>query len=160
MRPIILDGLDAAGKSTLAKKLRDKYGYQIKLKTTGYLGNYDDFEPAVYDRHFPSEWVFPFVYGRKTKLTEDEFKYLINKANKTNTVVVIFLCSDMDIIYERLSNRGEFEYFKEMDDQQKYFKLCAEKLSNKIDTLYIIDIAEKDAYKKLEDWLMNEVEND
>lgn len=156
---IILEGLDASGKSTLARKLQSKYQWPIKKKGTGYFHEYLDFVPnTIYDRHFISEWVFPQIYNRDRKFNEGDFKFLVELAKACKSIIIIFVCSEMGIIYHRLSERGEFnEYFKEMTDQQYYFTQCIDTLLKNYPYLYVIDIAKENAYADLDNWLDNKI---
>jgi hypothetical protein len=91
---IILEGLDRTGKSTVAEIYKKK-GFHVvhmsapdkKYMQPGYAGpSYlDDLidiymtcnaRNIVFDRSPYGETVWPFVYGRKSQLTEDDFEVL------------------------------------------------------------------------------------
>ena len=156
---IILEGLDASGKSTLAEKLNSIYGFPIVKKKTGPIKNFTDFEvDTIYDRHFVSEWVFKRVYNRPAKISDDGFRLLKASAIMNDSLIVIFVCSKMRIIYDRLLERGEVNYLEEMDSQQKYFMECANTFLKDYPNLYVVDIAKPNAYDNVETWLLNKIE--
>lgn len=156
---IILEGLDASGKSTLAEKIQNKYGFQIIRKRTGNLENFIDFLPdTIYDRHFISEWVFQRIYHRKPKLNDVEFEIVKKTAISNDSLIIVFICSDMQIIYDRLIARGELDYLKEMNTQHKYFVDCVNTFLKDYPNLYVIDIAKPNAYENVEAWIIHKIE--
>ena len=156
---LILEGLDASGKSTLAQKIQTKHNFPIVKKTTGNLMNFLDFKAnTIYDRHFISEWVFQRVYHRPAKLSENDFNFLKNVAKTHDSLIVIFVCSQMQIIYDRLLDRGELNYLKEMDSQQHYFMECAQTFLKDYPNLYVVDIAKPNAYDDVETWIEGRME--
>ena len=156
---IILEGLDASGKSTLANKIQSKYSFPIIKKRTGDITNFIDFKNnTIYDRHFVSEWVFQRVYNRPAKLNDKNFEFLKKVATIHNSLIVILICSDMKIIFDRLLERGELNYLKEMDSQQKYFTECINTLLKDYPNLYVIDIAKPNAYEDVEAWITYKIE--
>lgn len=162
---IILEGPDATGKTTLAEKLRDKFGMTIHhstSKTRNDLNYHMDLldyrQNTVFDRFHLGEMVYPEIYNRKAKLNQGEID-IINKAIiDNNDMLVIFITSNMDIIKERLIERGEENYIPEMEQQNELFIKAAnycKKLNYK--NFYVIDIAEDNAYDNLDNWIKEHI---
>lgn len=159
---VILEGLDAAGKTTLAEKLRDKYGMSIIHSTTKtrndlsyHIDHLDYQNNVVFDRFHFGEYVYPIIYGRPAKVAEDEFDIINRRIIDNNDMFIVFVTSDMSIINERLIARGEEDYLPEMDAQNTHFTEFANKFKNTYNykNFYIIDIAEENAYDKLDKWI-------
>lgn len=158
---VILEGLDAAGKTTLAEKLRDKFGMSIlhsTAKTRNDLYYHIDLldyrTNTVFDRFHVGEWVYPQVYGRPAKLTEEEFSIIEKRIIDNNDMFIIFITSDMKIINKRLIERGENDYLKEMAAQNKWFKNYIKRFNKyNYKNYYVIDVAEPDCYDKLDNWI-------
>lgn len=162
---IILEGIDASGKSTLAQKLIDNYDFidivhSGKDEATGidyFIESIENKDKCIFDRFHLSEEVFPIIYKRIPRLSFDEYekinKYLINN----DFYYIVFICSDMSIIEERLRERDELYYMKEMNAQNTLFSMYAEAFKNTYNysNFYIIDIAECNAYHNLDRWLDN-----
>ncbi len=157
---IIIEGPDATGKTTLAEKILANYELDTihgTAKTPNDLPYYLDLlnkDNQIFDRFHLSEYIFPQIYGRPFKLTYQEFKKITEELIATDTFFVIFLTSNMDILNERLIARGEYDYLKEINYQNELFKLYAEYFKQfNYDRYYVIDIAEPNAYEKLDEWL-------
>lgn len=160
---VILEGLDAAGKTTLAEKLRDKFGMKIIHSTSKtrndlnyHLDLLDYQNNTVFDRFSVGEFVYPKIYGRDPKIADDEFKIIEKRIIDNNDLFIIFITSNMNIINERLIARNEYEYLKEMNDQNILFSEYAKKFRDKYrdyKNFYVIDVALPDAYNKLDEWI-------
>lgn len=162
---VILEGPDATGKTTLAEKLRDKFGMTIHhstSKTRNDLNYHMDLldyrQNTVFDRFHLGEMVYPEIYDRKAKLNQGEID-IINKAIiDNNDMLIIFITSNMDIIKERLIERGEENYIPEMEQQNELFIKAAnycKKLNYK--NFYVIDIAEDNSYDNLDNWIKEHI---
>lgn len=158
---VILEGPDAVGKTTLAEKLRNKYKMSIHHSTTktrndlGYhLDLLDYRENTVFDRFHVGEFVYPKVYNREPKLNDNDFEIINKRIIDNNDMFIIFITSDMSIINERLIARGENDYLVEMDAQNTLFTEFANRFKKyNYKNFYIIDIAEPNAYDKLDNWI-------
>lgn len=158
---VILEGLDAAGKTTLAEKLEKKYGMTTlhsTAKTRNDLYYHIDLldyrENTVFDRFHVGEWVYPEVYDRPTKLTKEDFNTIEKRIIDNNEMFIVFITSDMDIINKRLIERGEDDYLQEMAAQNKWFKDYIKRFKKyNYENFYVIDVAEKDCYDKLDAWI-------
>lgn len=158
---VILEGLDAAGKTTLAEKLRDKFGMKILHSTAEtrndlyyHLDLLDYQTNTVFDRFHVGEYVYPKVYGRKAKMNAKELEEVERRIIDNNDLFIIFITSKMDIINERLIARGEENYLAEMADQNKWFRKYARKFEKyNYKNFYVIDVAKKGCYDKLDAWI-------
>lgn len=125
---IFLDGIDASGKSTFAKYLQDAYGFNV-IHSNGkckndfeFFNNLFNYENTVLDRCHIGEFVYTNVYQRKEKLTKQEYDYLNKKLIHNQDILIIFVCSNLDIIYKRLLDRGENHYLSEMESQEYWYR--------------------------------------
>ena len=158
---IILEGPDATGKTTLAEKLRDKFGMTIHHSTSKtrndlhyHIDLLDYSNNVVFDRFHIGEMVYPEIYHRPGKLTIDEFNEINKRIIDNNDLLIVFTTSNINIINDRLIERGEESYIPEMEQQNELFSKIAQeckKLYYK--NFYIIDISEPDAYNKLDIWI-------
>lgn len=159
---IIIDGIDASGKSTFAKNLITKYDFNKiihsgKNESTGieyFIKSIKENDKCVFDRFHLSEEIFPIIYKRIPRLSFDEYEQINDYLIKSNTYYVVFVCSDMSIIEERLIERDELYYMKEMNSQNTLFKMYSNefKYSYNYSNFYIIDIAEDNSYNDLYEW--------
>lgn len=163
---IILEGIDASGKSTLANKLVEQYNFgdiihSGKKEATGidyFIESLKNKDNCIFDRFHLSEEIFPIMYKRLPHLSFDEYeeinKYLIDN----NVYFIVFICSDMSIIEERLRERDELYYMKEMGAQNTLFSMYAQEFKKyNYSNFYIIDIAEPNSYNNLDIWLENKL---
>lgn len=111
---IILEGVDGAGKTTLARILADKYGLDIAHCTQHDAADYDFYrqtlrkENIVWDRHTLGELIYPKVFDRKQQIGTEDARILMHYAKQENAKVLV-LTADMTVLRERLSNRKEPE---------------------------------------------------
>lgn len=104
----VIEGPDAAGKTTLVTNLADRTGgntfrctYSLRLGEAivdyfhSVLDNAEDTlrrgRSMIIDRHWPSEWVYGGVHGRPT-LTSHDASFLDERVKKLGGVYVF--CSD------------------------------------------------------------------
>ena len=162
MGNVILEGIDAAGKTTLAQKLRDKYNMKIINSTSKtrntfeyHLDLLDYQQNTVFDRFHFGEMIYPHIYNREGKLTDEDFDYLNQRIIDNNDLLIVFTCSDMNIINERLKARGEEEFIPIMEKQNELFEQEAHKFLDKYGykNFYIIDVARPHAYEHLDNWI-------
>jgi thymidylate synthase/deoxyadenosine/deoxycytidine kinase len=160
---IVLSGMDACGKSTLANKLRNKYNMNYVHLTSKnrndlnyHLDLIDTHENTVFDRFSVGEMIFPRLYNREPKMTHEEFYETLKRIKENNDIYIIFNCSNVDILKERLIARGEEKVLDEIEDQCKLYKEVADDMKNYFNgykNFYICDIAEEDCYNKLDNWI-------
>lgn len=111
---IILEGCDCTGKTTLAKKLCEKYKLMYNHVTSKDPNNYEYYlttmkiDNTLWDRHLLGEMIYPTVYNRKGNLDLDLLTDLINKANE-NKVVILVLTEDDEEIIRRINAERPLE---------------------------------------------------
>lgn len=109
---IIIDGLDAAGKSTLARSLRDQFGFEVSHETKDSPNNMKWYKERyqrtkyVSDRSFLCERAFAPVFGRTPKINDAEYKELLQHL-ADNKVQVIIALNSPAYAQEILKERGE-----------------------------------------------------
>lgn len=111
---IILEGCDGTGKTTLAKKLQERYGIDYvhinRQDPTSYefysqtLGKTD----IIWDRHFVGEMIYPTVFKRKPNLRMADFENLLAKAKEQNIVILILTAGEEQLIASS-KKRPEYE---------------------------------------------------
>ena len=159
---VILEGPDAVGKTTLAEKLRDKYHMSILHSTSKTRNDFhyhidllDYRENTVFDRFNVGEIVYPIVYKRPEKVTPEEQNQIFRRIIDNNDMFIIFVTSDIEILNERLRERGEDSFIPEMTRQNELFMKVANEFQEKYHykNFYMIDVAKENAYDDLDKWI-------
>lgn len=119
-RLFILEGVDGAGKSTLAEKLAAIHG--AKLIHRGRIPEgrtfrqeyVDDPREAlehsdvVMDRSYLSEWVYGAVFRRQSNQSMDDLSALLDLHNDPSIDIVrLYLYAPEQVLAERLEARGD-----------------------------------------------------
>ena len=108
---IILEGVDGAGKTTLARILADKYGLDICHCTQHDAADYDFYrqtlrkENVVWDRHTLGELIYPMVFERRPQIGTEDARLIVHYA-KEEDVKIFVLTADINTIENRLVNRN------------------------------------------------------
>ena len=133
--PIILEGPDCAGKSTMADELARQLNLNIiKMTCNGNQSKSDYCEKlacrhVVIDRCWISERIYSKYFGRIPRVDEFDERYL-NDFCKQRDIQIVVLLPPLEDIYDRLGNRGdEFENVvcPNIDDiYADYEKYCEE----------------------------------
>lgn len=163
---VIIEGPDATGKTTLSEKLKQKYNMDymhLTSKTPNDLKFHLellDNDNMVYDRFMCGEIVYPQIYNRPPKLTFEEACKIMNRIVDNGDILVIMYASDINVIKERLIARGEFDYLKEIEEQNKLFiqiiyALQAYEYKNFIP----IDVSKIENYDKLDEMIDARMQN-
>lgn len=165
---IYLDGPDAVGKTTLCERIRDDFGYSIKHFTGADPNTFEDYmdhvendKNYIYDRFSFGELVYSKIYNRTPRMTRKQVWLIYKQMMKNHDAVVIWTCSNMNILYNRLQARGETSYLKEIDQQVELFNEIAQWcLSANYDRLIVWDIAQGYSRNeaKLRRWIRNELQ--
>lgn len=155
---IILEGPDAVGKTTFAELLRDNYNMEIVHFPSATCQEHLDAlykDNTIFDRFHIGELVYPEIYGREPKLDFDEANSKIMRAIVDNNDILIFyITSDLEILRQRLIERGEYNYLDEIEQQNELFKKYAHIFSAwEYENMYVIDIAQEGAYDRLTEWV-------
>ena len=108
---IILEGCDGTGKTTLAKKLAEKYGLDICHCTNIDPKDYDFYrqtsrkENVVWDRHTIGELIYPEIFGRKQEISSEDARLVVMHGREEGLKFLV-LTADNDVIKERINARG------------------------------------------------------
>lgn len=129
---IILEGVDGAGKTTLAKILAEKYGLDICHCTQYDAADYDFYrqtvrkENVVWDRHTIGELIYPTIFDRKQQISTEDVRLVIHYAKEAGAKIFV-LTADMDVIYRRLNERGneDFRIYENVDYIDNLFRFYA-----------------------------------
>lgn len=110
--PIIIEGPDGAGKSTLAKSLADRLGMNI-LKMTANGGQSPDeymqklaCDGVVIDRCWVSEQVYPDLFGRDPRISGDDAEALTDFCRRAGIPIIVLL-PPLHVVTSRLNSRGD-----------------------------------------------------
>lgn len=130
---VILEGVDGAGKTTLAKILAEKYGLDICHCTQNDAADYDFYrqtlrkENVVWDRHTIGELIYPTIFDRKQQISTEDVRLVIHYAKEAGAKIFV-LTADMDVIYRRLNERGneDFRIYKNVDYINNLFRFYAD----------------------------------
>lgn len=128
---VILEGVDGAGKTTLAKILAEKYGLDICHCTQHDAADYDFYrqtlrkENVVWDRHTIGELIYPAIFNRERQISTEDARLVIHHA-KEEGVKIFVLTADVGVIYQRLNERGNedsriYENIEWIDSQFKFY---------------------------------------
>ena len=167
---IIIEGIDGSGKTTLANKLVENYHLNNNIHLTAKTENDFKFHMGllinncrtVFDRfHFSEFNVFSPLYGRKTKLTHEEWDLINKQIIENNDLFIVMVCSDMSIVDARLVERGELDYIPEVRQQNELFLKACDEFENlyHYKNFYVCDIAVENAYDKLDAWIEEHYKN-
>lgn len=130
---IILEGVDGAGKTTLAKILAERYGLDICHCTQYDAADYDFYrqtvrkENVVWDRHTIGELIYPTIFDRKQQISTEDVRLVIHYAKEAGAKIFV-LTADMDVIYRRLNERGneDFRIYENVDYIDNLFRFYAD----------------------------------
>lgn len=113
--PIIIEGPDGAGKSTLAKSLADTLDMNILKMTANGGQSVPEYvqklacDGVIIDRCWVSEQVYSDLFGREPRIDNDDAESLTEYCGIIGVPIIILLPSLVEVI-KRLTIRGdEFE---------------------------------------------------
>ena len=113
---IILEGVDGAGKTTLAKILAERYGLDICHCTQDDAADYNFYRQTlrkdniVWDRHTLGELIYPKIFDRKQQISTEDARLVLHYAAKEEGVKVFVLTADMPTLLKRLNGRQTPEH--------------------------------------------------
>ena len=163
MHGIIIEGCDGTGKTTLAKKLSNKYNLDICHCTSEDPADYEFYKNTlrkrnvVWDRHFLGELIYPEVFNRRAQIGIEDARLLVAYARESG-VQLLVLTESINELQRRLNYRGNEcdEVLKQLEYINNKFKEYAESFdipiicSSQVPFVDICDIIEKDAINKFE----------
>ena len=157
---VIIEGPDATGKTTLANYLIEKYGMEYRhLDATTpndlqFHSGLLDKDNVVYDRFMCGEIVYPEIYHRPPKMTFEEVCQVMKKIVDNNDTFVILYASDINVLKERLIERGELDYLKEIEQQNELFVRVIYALQAfEYKNFIAVDVSDVNNYELLHQWL-------
>lgn len=119
MSRFIIEGVDGAGKSTLAQRFVEA-GYELihcryRSHESGIVGFYDELlrenrDKVIFDRSFISEAAYGPVLRGASRIDEATFVFLCEKYFSERDSTVIHMVEDVDTIRRRLSHDPKGEH--------------------------------------------------
>lgn len=110
--PIIIEGPDGAGKSTLAKSLADRLDMNILKMTAnggqsvaGYLQKLAC-DGVIIDRCWVSEQIYSDLFGRKPRIDNDGAEALTGLCGRVGIPIIVLL-PPLHVVIGRLNARGD-----------------------------------------------------
>ena len=110
--PIIIEGPDGAGKSTLAKSLADRLDMNI-LKMTANGGQsvleYKQklaCDGVIIDRCWVSEQIYSDLFGREPRICDDDAEALTESCESARVPIIVLL-PPLHVVIHRLYERGD-----------------------------------------------------
>jgi len=135
---IIVEGCDGTGKTTLCKKLAEKYDLDVVHITSKDPNDFDFYRETlrktnvVYDRHFLGELIYPKIYNRKGNLDLHDARWFRDYCYKQNVCIMV-LTADLEEIKRRLTERGELKFvFENLESINKQFIMLSKKLNIRV----------------------------
>ena len=111
---IVVEGPNNVGKSTLISKLKIEIpwmDFQIEHVDGGCPNDFEFHknmlelpQNMIFDRFYIGERIYPYIYNREPKLSEEELENLCTKFNDT---IVIIVDADYNFILKAYKNKGE-----------------------------------------------------
>lgn len=154
---IIIEGPEASGKTTLAQTILDKHPYFEYNHATSKTPNDFKYHKDLLDKGFSlcdrfcvGELIYPKLYNREPKLNVIEAHELFNQCKENNDIFIILYTSDINILKNRLIERGENNYLDEIEAQNRWFLSLAWNFSvNDYNRYFVVDISKPNAYDNL-----------
>ena len=110
--PIIIEGPDGAGKSTLAKSLADRLDMNILKMTANGGQSAREYmqklacDGVIIDRCWVSEQVYSDLFGREPRIDNDDAEEL-TKFCRLACIPIIVLLPPLHVVISRLNERGD-----------------------------------------------------
>lgn len=128
---IIIEGVDGAGKTTIAKLYANEYGLDYCHCTQYDPADYDFYkntarkDNVVWDRHTIGELIYPIVFGRNMQISPEDARLALSYARELGAKIFV-LTADLNVIADRLIKRGGedpkiLENLAYIDEQFKFF---------------------------------------
>ena len=110
--PIIIEGPDGAGKSTLAKSLADRLDMNILKMTANGGQSVQEYlqklacDGVIIDRCWVSEQVYSDLFGRKPRIDNDDAEALTKFCGRAGIPIIVLL-PPLHVVIGRLNERGD-----------------------------------------------------
>lgn len=110
--PIIIEGPDGAGKSTLAKSLAGALDMNILKMTANGCQSVREYEQklacdgVIIDRCWVSEQVYSDLFGREPRISNDDAEALTKFCGLVGIPIIVLL-PPLQVVVSRLNERGD-----------------------------------------------------
>lgn len=110
--PIIIEGPDGAGKSTLAKSLADRLDMNILKMTANGGQSVREYEQklecdgVIIDRCWVSEQIYSDLFGREPRIGNDDAEALTELCGFVGIPIIVLL-PPLHVVISRLNTRGD-----------------------------------------------------
>lgn len=110
--PIIIEGPDGAGKSTLAKSLADSLDMNVLKMTANGGQSVPEYvqklacDGVIIDRCWVSEQIYSDLFGREPRIGDDDAEKL-TKFCEFACIPIIVLLPPLHVVISRLNERGD-----------------------------------------------------
>ena len=110
--PIIIEGPDGAGKSTLAKSLADRLDMNILKMTANGGQSVPEYlqklacDGVVIDRCWVSEQIYSDLFGREPRIGNDDAEALTESCGLVGIPIIVLL-PPLHVVIGRLNARGD-----------------------------------------------------
>lgn len=110
--PIIIEGPDGAGKSTLAKSLADRLDMNILKMTANGGQSVLEYvqklacDGVIIDRCWVSEQVYSDLFGREPRIDNDDAEALTELCGRVGIPIIVLL-PPLHVVIGRLNERGD-----------------------------------------------------
>lgn len=110
--PIIIEGPDGAGKSTLAESLADRLDMNILKMTANGGQSVPEYlqklacDGVIIDRCWVSEQIYSDLFGREPRIGNDDAEALTELCGRV-CIPIIVLLPPLHVVISRLNERGD-----------------------------------------------------
>lgn len=110
--PIIIEGPDGAGKSTLAKSLADRLDMNILKMTANGGQSAQEYlqklacDGVIIDRCWVSEQIYSDLFGREPRIDNDDAEALTELCERMGIPIIVLL-PPLHVVIGRLNERGD-----------------------------------------------------
>lgn len=125
---IIIDGLDASGKTTLCEKIKTAFPSLPVIKETKDT-DYEAYNPyavsAIKDRSFLSEYIFSSIFNRTSRINYNQLKKYIIAAQLNHNVLFVIAVNGSHGLFKKIhTERGETTMYDYETTKRKWDALA------------------------------------